>query len=581
MTNNVARSGKAPPPPPPRFNSEAKRFREAIKASETGKVKLNPIFKDINSIKTTITSKLKPNCNLETKLQLTDQKITEIATRIFQKKDEQIDRKDKDFKSIIQLNVYAPTATVSLMPAQPPSAQPFSTLTQTSSTDTNSKSAAPITPSASSTPPIKENEVDIFGQKFYLTKWKMIKGNKISVPITNDDEKKAWVDNIKALLTANKIKDESTMTEKGVKNINLTFGLNDINEFDFSKKANIKYTDKDGKEEVILKGEKIFSEEYSVLDKNIQIALYNFISTSKDYKFNFTNDKTTSSTSIPKGIKGAINTHNNCFIIAALQAIVADKELKAFFKTSDNENKIIEAYDKDGSEAIDDQLVQNIRAPLKSLIKEIKDNNTGDAKEVIFILKSLVPTAIKTKFITTFQALDNDQLEKNKEDPFIGAIKIPVNTNELNKANVESFLSMQVLKTQTESSQIEFEGKDGLKKAKKIHEKYTFSAIPNTFDIQLDKHPASQSIKIETSLVNLELLTENNSKHSPTTYELQSIICYQGDGINGHYNTIIKKDTQWYQLNDATVTQLNEDKALELASTNAVYLSYTKAQTPA
>jgi ubiquitin C-terminal hydrolase len=603
-----------PPPPPPRNDSPTKRFREKNNAKKTGIVKLNPIFKDINSIKNTITTQLKPNCKAETKLILTDEKIAEIAKRIFQKKDNQINQQDIDFQSIIQLNYYAPTAIVSLRKASPPPESPFSTLTEASSTDADSKSTAPITPSASSTQSIsRENEVDIFGQKFYLTKWKIIKGNKTSVPITNDEEKKAWVDNIKALLTAKEIKDEASMTAKGVKNINLTFGLNEQNEFNFSKKANIRYTDKDGKEEVILKGEKIFSDEYLVLDESIKKALYSFISTSQAYKFNFASDKTTSSTSISKGIKGINNLKNNCFIIAALQSIVADKDLKAFFKNTANENQIkedaedikvnkqllfkavnqfIEAYDKDGSEAIDGQLVQDIRTALKSLNPEIKNDNRGDAVDVIRLLKQLKDNkkieteTIWKSIITIPDSSDGSTKEISDKNAEPSLTLAPEYIQKIDITTLQKIYSGTLVTPVSSHSQ----PIDGIGQARIQTQKYIFDQIPNNLYVQVarlkfepNKDPvkANKPITIETTLKDLTLFKDSNTKHNPTTYELQSIICYQGDGDKGHYYTLIKKGAQWYQLNDSKATPLDEAKALEFSSADAVYLSYTKEQTPA
>ncbi|NGX56422.1 MAG: hypothetical protein K1060chlam5_00662 [Candidatus Anoxychlamydiales bacterium] len=483
---------------------------------------------------------------------------------------------DDDSLVIELLNIYKPTGQTSFIPQSTPAA-----------------AAAPsISPAGATTP--KENEVKIFGKTFYLKKFITVKGKKKYITMS-DKEKESWKKQIEALLKAKGIKETNDISV-----VTLTFKLNDQQEFDLSKEAQIKYTDKSG-EQIIHTGKIDSALEKS--DANLFQALLPLYNLSKNHPFK---------TPVLCKVKGSQNIKNNCFIISSMQALIADPKLKAFYSNPENKDKLdsssdkqeankklfdaihafIKAYDECKKDAIDAKYAQDIRIALKTAMTNgiITDENQADATQVISYLRQLKENETKITTVTKWESITPEegkqsQTEISAGNPSYLSLK-PSITKKLDKEEIQKIYDGTPPESDTENI-------EGIGEATISSQKYFFSQSPDNLDFEIHRftHDAKSKttrddseMTIAPKLEDMELSKdkESTSKYPTASYELTSIISHTGSAPNsGHYYTYAKRDGTWYELSDDRVTEISQDEVLKRAAKTAVYVSYSKIETAA
>ena len=96
-------------------------------------------------------------------------------------------------------------------------------------------------------------------------------------------------------------------------------------------------------------------------------------------------------------------------------------------------------------------------------------------------------------------------------------------------------------------------------------------SAPEVLVIQLNR-VLSDGTK-DSTIVDFSSVLLLPCRKQPVAYDLQSVICHQGDSsVRGHYFTYANRDGKWYLFNDEKVTAIPPSLVESSISTKQAYM---------
>ncbi len=436
---------------------------------------------------------------------------------------------------------------------------------------------------------IDDRKITIDGKEFYL-QLTITKNGVTKYTTLSEAQKEAIIQQIKDICS------KQSLTIATLKKLRINYQLKkDSEEIDFNKNPKTTYRiNGDAQDKTIDTIVDSAKPDFEKLAKMFQDCTF----TPKPSTTSSTRTSPPQSSQQPQP-RGIPNSGNNCCINSAMQELIANPEVKAFF-TSDttDENTIdpakrelfraikafINQYETTGTEANSEA----IRIALPDADFTDKYDGDGkpkqlDAMNIIEYIYEMLPDTInpqglhKKYYVSTTDGIAPQERTEHVK----GALHIPATVQ---SGFFRRSLSFEQIVNRTfdgaplvpaELAQLEVNSQ--MHPFKLTKEQIIYTEIPTTLNIQVKRPAGTNQVTMNISDKIKIIIPKNPTEQHPAQkYELKSFICHEGEtGQGGHYKSYVKVNETWFECNDATVESITDERAKELM-TIANRLSFRK-----